>query len=375
VGTRPYIHLLTVVRRFRSIKRKVLRRLPDWVRDTLDWVRYVNFLRLLPLVVALLFVPSHFWRRLPRTIAGKSDLFSRPLPTMTTFASLLLALASRFGLSVSEWEVLGILIIASVTAPVWTLIFVGMFYYLLSPVPSLRRWVRPIWNDQWFRLFASYKALKQLQLGMYMYGLFYYVFYFVITFTLVGLLALAAGLISMVIAYPRGGSEDRDLSSLLSYSMMTFSLVGAVVLIRPLAELFKACLRVPSPGAFAMDLEDVNHLLKKALRLKGRGRAIPYDLVSDLRVSFRSLLITLVRQEKDIIRRQPTSRSLLLQERARACVPIALVSTLLFESGAVGYFAEVDRTLISSLDALLAGKSLVPALVDSQPQGCPSRPC
>jgi TM2 domain-containing membrane protein YozV len=99
VGAAIYVSFIKATRQIRALKRRVWRRLPRWVADASDLVEYVNFLKLLPLIVGILFAPKHFFEKLPVIIKGNSDPFLSPLKAMTTFASLAVIMSARFGWS------------------------------------------------------------------------------------------------------------------------------------------------------------------------------------------------------------------------------------------------------------------------------------
>jgi hypothetical protein len=66
------VRYLRFLRQARGLRRKLFRgKMPQWAKDIVKLVKYVNFVPLVTTIIYLLAVPQHFFARLPTVIAGK----------------------------------------------------------------------------------------------------------------------------------------------------------------------------------------------------------------------------------------------------------------------------------------------------------------
>jgi hypothetical protein len=126
----PYILMLGVVRTFRAVKRNISRHIPFWGSETLEAFEYANFFKLAITILALLFVPVHYFKKFPNTVLGKSKLFMSPVKIITSFASTAAILLAWIGFRIEHSTVISFTLIASLTAPIWIYLFVGVVWYV-----------------------------------------------------------------------------------------------------------------------------------------------------------------------------------------------------------------------------------------------------
>jgi hypothetical protein len=353
-GAFVYLDFLRVTKSLRASRRNFLKRLPRWVSDAYDILEYINFLKLLPILIAIAFVPKHFFRKLPRITNGNSDLFLDPFKATTTFASLAVIVSTRIGFSVEYGWMLLALVLASVTAPVWTLILVLLVYGLLKPAKWFRRWIWRVWNDRWFNLYVSSTALKRLKLDLYLQGLFYYVIYFSLCLPLV-FLASSLGLIPAALMLLLGGGGERNTFEGLQYLVLVFTVLFAFVIVRPLAELFKACLSRATIGAYEIDLQNIEHLVEKAQKELRRDGSVPLELLRRVNDELRTVLSDFKAQERVISHGNAVEYSLFLAERAQACADLSACRVFLGTKA---------HNLILALERLSSGRSLLSLELD-----------
>src|SRR5579864_2085305 len=139
VGAIVYVSFIRAMRTIRVVRRGILRRLPQWASDVYDLLEYVNFLKLLPILIAVAFVPKHFFEKLPVITKGNSDPFLSPFKAMTTFASVAVIVSARIGWSVEYRWMLAGLIVSALSAPFWTMILIFLFYAIFRPKLWFRR--------------------------------------------------------------------------------------------------------------------------------------------------------------------------------------------------------------------------------------------
>jgi hypothetical protein len=215
---------------------------------------------------------------------------------------------------------LGVLLITGISAPLWTFLMVSIFDFLFKPRAWFRRWAWRLWNDRWFDLYASWTALTRLNASLYLQGLFYYVIGF--SFGLLAVVVFSAvsiipGMVyALLLNVSISASAHSVLSDIVNVVVLAFSLAFAFFIVRPLAELLKACLNRPTAAAYAMDLQLIKQLLEKT---KGRHLGVPSELSDRICDELRSVLSHYKRQERRVFRCSQNEFDAFLRERAAYC--------------------------------------------------------
>lgn len=71
---------LRVISRMRRMRRRIFgKELPSWIRDAMEWFKWINLARLVPTTWVMLVEPAHFFGRLPQILAGKKPYYMSPL--------------------------------------------------------------------------------------------------------------------------------------------------------------------------------------------------------------------------------------------------------------------------------------------------------
>jgi hypothetical protein len=345
-----YGYILSTERRVQRLRRRIVRYLPVWAVDALSALKYVNFLKLQPTLCAIFFAPHHFYRKLPRIVQGKSRYLT-PVKALTTFAALVVLVEQTYSHrqvdGIGVLGVLGGLLLLALSAPVWGLLFAKISSEVKKmPVGQLLPF------DASEDLLLSWRAWKRLNLGLYCQGLLYFTIYFVLALPLIelvlfGIAYVAATAIWQVPMAPVDNATEPALSYVVIKlsALMLFVITGLTLsrlVNRPLAALFRHCLRVPTFEAYSIELGPMKARIEKAF-----GSAMmPSDeqkIASYIRAEWGRIVVRMSQDERRAAIESCVSFDTFLSERATACQEVA---------GLRLWLADQDRRLIDLLDAV-----------------------
>jgi hypothetical protein len=235
------------------------RRWPHWAKDLYGLLSYVNFIELLPTILAIALAPRHFFRRLPQILAGKRRMYQTPIKFFVNFATLfLLVFYLRFGelrdilgQETALWYALLLipltpLLMPALGAATWTL------YQAPRLLPGDKSFPQP--NPFPFAMVLSPTSYVRLSPSRFLWGLFYMSIYFVAAWQLAQV-AIGLNVIVTATAFASVGDGHLAVKAILIL-MSIVVLAGSVHLLvfRPYGELFRWSMRRPTAQAILCDL-------------------------------------------------------------------------------------------------------------------------
>jgi hypothetical protein len=281
-----YVFCLKLVRRLRTYRRRLWGRIaPHWARDIYGVVQNIDFLSLVPTLVALPTAPRHFFRRLPTSRENKNGLHLTPIAffvrALLVSVVLLLLLSRGSGLQAGAVTIFLTLGVIAALAPIW-IIGVALMLLLLFQVPRLisshGEYHTPA-ASHFCLLILSPRTYAQLRWKKYLWGLCYYSIYLLLAWQFLEVAVLFAGgafgLVAVGLqADPHAGHLECELVVVTVFLLALFAywLIGA-----PYLELLRASARIPSIRFHLADVSGVrsraDFILKNLERPSG-GMAV-----------------------------------------------------------------------------------------------------
>lgn len=259
--------------------RRGFSRLPHWVKDAYDLVSYVNFVELVPTIVAIAIAPRHFFRRLPRTLEGKCPHYKTPIKFFANFAALFLMLFFlRHGdlkNVMSQANALwALLLVIPLTPP--AMIILGIISWGLYQAPRLapNGDAFPATNHGPFKLLIDPRTYFRLDWRRFFWGLFYIGIYFLAAWQIVQVLIAAnfLAVVYLVDAMGEGHFIPKAITILLGIAMVAFCIHGLVL--HPYMELLRASLRHPARAAFEADVHEIRQCIREFLAIPSEDTTV-----------------------------------------------------------------------------------------------------
>ncbi|MEM9366135.1 MAG: hypothetical protein AAGD07_09070 [Planctomycetota bacterium] len=254
--------------------RKRFARSPHWARDILGLVSYVNFIELIPSLVAIAVAPRHFFRRLPMTLRGHRPLFQTPVKFFFNFAALFLFLfflrhADLPSVIQEQHAIWYLPLMIPLTPPcMFGLGIITLFLYQLPRLaPNGDAFPPP--NGGAFKLLLSPQTYLNLDSGRFFWGLFYISGYFVAAWQVVQVLValIFLGIVHVSSALGEGHAIPKLIVSLLGVAIAALSIHGLVL--HPYIEMLRASLRRPTRAIYEIDVHEIAQIVKAYLALPG----------------------------------------------------------------------------------------------------------
>ncbi|HMJ81640.1 MAG TPA: hypothetical protein VK504_00645 [Vicinamibacterales bacterium] len=336
-------------------------RTPHWFRDTVGLLSYFKPLKYLPTFAAILLVPSHFFRRVPRILAGASTPYMTPIGFFSGSIALSLV-AGLLDVDRMVWLIVVeeflathgtppafpagpyLAVLLWISSPVWLaimslLLFIplgvahGLGYTEKIPdlcvvplAPSTYRemvWQRLFWNSLYF--------------GVY--------FLPILPVFVVGVLSAvntpAVGL------YRIGPVRLWQMAATL----------GGVawIVVRPYVSMLRASVRMPTRLMLAVDVEEV------AAKARSLSRFPSEDSANKLQRQFAATRRALRIDEFDLRRENPTTRSAYRRERAEALwrVPVVEIETVIASGKLPTEARNKLATVVADVEELRRGSTSV----------------
>jgi len=247
-----YLQVLKIIRYLRRLRRRLFgAKTPHWLKDTYRLIKYVNFIELVPTVIAISTVPQHFFRRLPQILKGKNSVHKTPIAffskmlTLTTLGLLYIYSDIFQKFSLEKSDIVFELLLLSLLIPILVIIVI----LIILPILLYQAFCfsafdsdYPQWNIYPLIVILSPKTYSRLNWTKYFWGLFYYSLYFYITFQF---MLFIGSLLWVATVYLITESLVFSIRLILGITTL-FALSSYQVVIRPYYELLRNSMEIPS---------------------------------------------------------------------------------------------------------------------------------
>jgi len=282
----PMFLVLRGLQQLTRLRRRLLgKTTPHWFKDGSALVSHVNIVGLAPTLLAIAFVPRHFFERLPAYFTSKYTWVKTPLKFLTSATS---ALAILYLLTVpaeiveatglKAEDVAKFFLVIALLSPLFAPLACGFLYLLLrvfSIMPQVK--VDRSMRAQ-FLIPLSPLSYRHLRPKRFFWSIFYYGVYFCIAlYALVLALDLGMWLVAQV-PPPDPDGSTAAIGVFTSLAFLFVAFVGYLLLIVPYIEVLRAAVLFRSPGMHRVDAylvqETIALLMPPVLAKPGRTRRI-----------------------------------------------------------------------------------------------------
>jgi hypothetical protein len=209
---------LQAVRKGRSVRRRLFgKKLPHWAKDSAGFIKYLNFLRLLPTMHVMVCYPGHLFKSIPSILSGKKPYYVSPLQFVSNLAVLQIAVLALLlpedDAIDKEFLIVGNLVTAAVS-PILMMcacIAILVLWFLCISVWPVNRLTEGIeFNYHGALVPLSPSTYSALNWGRFFWSLLYYYLYFYLMFALVA--GLFLGVEELILAaYASASSSGRTI--------------------------------------------------------------------------------------------------------------------------------------------------------------------
>jgi hypothetical protein len=357
-----YRWILRGERVVQRLRRRVFTNLPQWAKDAMAVIKYVNFLKLEPTLSCLFFSPQHFYGKLESAVKGKTRYLT-PVACLTSAATLIALLVTRFGAMIGlrskgsgsdlYYWILAVLTFAAITAPLWSRILAHVVRFAKNHF-GLSSLIVVKLTDGSEELILSKESRKAINRGLYVQGLLYFTVFFAVALPVV--LAVWLGILYFLVyglGITLGLADDSmaiadPLQQLLGgIAFITIAILFSRFVIQPLSYLFRSSLRVATLEAMRFDLRRLRTRIEKgfAATVPNQEKQIPF-----MRNEWTTLAAKMRQHEVRVGKAHPELLPELLANRASACLEIKGLVLFLDDTK--------DFRIISILDKMCAGHSV-----------------
>jgi hypothetical protein len=257
VGNKPEgniaLAIFLVLRRIRSIRRRVFGKdTPHWAVDVLDKLldklpSWVNVLRLIPTVWAILFFPAHFFRRVPQYLGPHPSGYQSPYCTPLNLGFALLFLT--FSADQFLYKHLGYgdmtriaFAIFCVLLPLLLAVFSILFWCILAPFRIALQNTGLYINSAHCLIVVDPTVYRRIRPSDRCWGFVYYYGYALS----VPQIAFLFGATVVFLSFARTDVPDVGQSGYAQYLLLALALLLDWVFVAPYCELVRAVVRYPT---------------------------------------------------------------------------------------------------------------------------------
>jgi hypothetical protein len=266
VGNKPEGNLALVIffvlRRIGSVRRRVLGKdAPHWAVDVLaklldELPSWVNVLRLIPTLWAILFFPAHFFRRVPQYLGVHPSGYQSPYCTPFGLGFAIVGLT--FGADQFLYKHLGFgdlkciaFAIFCILLPLPLAMFSVLFWCILAPFRFVLRNAGLYINSAHCLIVVDPAGYRRIHPSDRLWGFVYYYGYAIS----VPQIAFLFGAAVVFLSFARTDVPDVAQSGYAQYLLLALALLLDWVFVAPYCELVRAAVRYPTKRMHQSDIQ------------------------------------------------------------------------------------------------------------------------